>query len=147
MVPDLPEAVHERILALCEKGDVFAAAEDWQKARQTYREAQALLSSPSCQSEAAVWILGALADVEFLSREYEEALVSATSAIAAGGLGNPFLHLRAGQAALELSRMDLAADELCRAYMGGGVEVFDGEDEKYLRYLQGRIRPPASGEW
>lgn len=53
-------------------------------------------------------------------------------------LGNPFLHLRLGQAQLNLGNEDRAADELMRAYMGGGPEVFEIEDGRYLAFLKTR---------
>ena len=52
-----------------------------------------------------------------------------------GGLGNPFLHLRLGQVLLDQGHDDLAADELMRAYMGAGAEIFESEDGRYLRFL------------
>ena len=36
--------------------------------------------------------------------------------------GNPFLRLRLGQVQVELGALDEAADNLTRAYMGGGRE-------------------------
>lgn len=54
-------------------------------------------------------------------------------------MGNPFLHLRLGQCQFELAALDRAADELARAYMGGGPELFSQEDPKYLAFLKTRI--------
>jgi len=47
-------------------------------------------------------------------------------------IGNPFLHLRLGQCQFELKALDRAADELMRAYMGGGPDLFKLEDPKYI---------------
>ena len=55
------------------------------------------------------------------------------------GLGNPFIHLRLGQAYFELENPEKAADELARAYMGGGVDIFMEDDPKYLSFLETRI--------
>ena len=52
-----------------------------------------------------------------------------------GGLGNVFLHLRRGEVLFELGEMESSADELMRAYMGGGPEAFAREEEKYLLHL------------
>jgi hypothetical protein len=57
-----------------------------------------------------------------------------------GGLGNPFLHLRFGQILFESGDHDLAADELIRAYMGAGDEIFENEDPKYLNFLKTRAK-------
>jgi hypothetical protein len=52
--------------------------------------------------------------------------------------GNPFIHLRLGQAQLELGNEERAADELMRAFMGGGHEIFESDDQKYLDFLRTR---------
>jgi hypothetical protein len=41
--------------------------------------------------------------------------------------------------------MDRAADELTRAYMGAGDEIFQ-DAEKYFAFLKTRIKPPG-GKW
>lgn len=65
----------------------------------------------------------------------------------ARGDWNPFLHLRLGQAQLELKNEVRAAEELCRAYMGAGKEIFAKEDPKYFDFLKTKISPPSSGLW
>jgi hypothetical protein len=55
-------------------------------------------------------------------------------------IGNPFLHLRLGQCQFELGALDGAADELMRAYMGAGSDIFKDQDPKYLRFLQSRAK-------
>jgi hypothetical protein len=41
----------------------------------------------------------------------------------------------------ELGDMERAGDELTRAYMGGDKEIFDGEDEKYCRFVNSILLP------
>ena len=55
------------------------------------------------------------------------------------GLGNPFIHLRMGQSYYELGKMEKASDELARAYMGAGMEIFMEDDRKYLEFLETKI--------
>ncbi len=62
-----------------------------------------------------------------------------------GGIGNPFLHLRLGQVLFDRDELDGAADELARAYMGGGPEVFAQEDPRYMAFLSTRIDLKARG--
>jgi hypothetical protein len=57
-----------------------------------------------------------------------------------GALGNPFLHLRFGQCQFELGELDRAADELMRAYMAAGAEIFKDQDPKYIAFLKSRAK-------
>jgi hypothetical protein len=61
-------------------------------------------------------------------------------------IGNPFLHLRLGQCQLELGNESRAADELARAFMGAGIEMFLSQDPKYLTFLKSRLAAPP-GCW
>jgi hypothetical protein len=56
------------------------------------------------------------------------------------GLGNPFIHLRLGQAYYELGNLDKATDELTRAHVGGGLRIFLEDAPKYLEFLETRIK-------
>lgn len=58
-----------------------------------------------------------------------------------GSLGNPSIHLRLGQLYFDLRHFARAADELTRAYMGGGIELFMEDDSRYLAFLETRISP------
>jgi hypothetical protein len=55
-------------------------------------------------------------------------------------IGNPFIHFRLGQCQFELGNLDRAADELMRAYMGAGREIFDQDDPKYFQFLATRAK-------
>jgi hypothetical protein len=55
-----------------------------------------------------------------------------------GAIGNPFLHLRRGQILLDQGENDAAADELMRAYMAEGADIFADEDPRYLSFLRTR---------
>ncbi len=56
-------------------------------------------------------------------------------------VGNPFILLRLGQTYFELGNMKKAADELVRAYMGVGTEIFEGEDPKYFDLVRASTYP------
>ena len=66
-------------------------------------------------------------------------------------IGNPFIHLRLGQCQFELGNPDRSADELMRAYMGGGPEIFGNDDPKYLEFLSTRATdiqlPRKKSKW
>ncbi len=108
-----------------------------------YLRALELLPQPVHQWEAATWLFTALGDVLFLQRNYLEARESLKAAMhCPRAIGNPFIHLRLGQVNYELNELARAKDELARAYMGGGDEVFEGEDPKYRLHIEEIVRPP-----
>ena len=46
----------------------------------------------------------------------------------------------------QLGQMDKAQDELTRAYMGAGRDIFANEDPKYLAYLETILQPMPGHE-
>lgn len=92
--------------------------------------------------------MGAIADSYFFLGDFSEARKALEYAmVSPGGLGNPFLHLRLGQCQYELGVEDRAAEELTRAYMGAGKDIFALENPKYFEFLQTKILPPANSDW
>jgi tetratricopeptide (TPR) repeat protein len=139
---ELDDATHARITSLSERGNALAESGDLDGALQAYRQALAIVPAPVHEWEAATWILAALGDVLFQQGKYSEARDSLKEAIRCpGAIGNPFVHLRLGQAHYELGEHERAKDELARAYMGGGDELFEGEDRKYKVFIQEILRP------
>lgn len=103
---------------------------------------------PHKQVSEAAALFAKLGDVYFQGGAVKTALRAYTDAISSeGAIGDPALHLRLGKAKLELGKEALAADELCRAYMGGGAEIFEGQDPKYFDFLKTKILPPSDGKW
>ena len=90
----------------------------------------------------------------FLAGSHEEGLNVAHEIAGAFAtekfLGNPLFHLRVGQCLYELLDQDerelsgpgTMHDELARALIGGGIEIFDGEDPKYLAAITKVSKPP-----
>jgi tetratricopeptide (TPR) repeat protein len=143
--PELDDELHSQISALCEAGDALAEKGRLDAAIEKYQAAFELVSEPFSEWEASTWILATLGDTYYLKREYVQALDALQRAMhCPGAIGNPFLHLRLGQVQFELADEARAADELTRAYMGGGEEIFEGADPKYLTWLKSILRPPRS---
>ena len=93
------------------------------------------------QWEAATWILAAVGDVNFLGGDYVAGRDNLSNAMRCpGAIGNPFLHLRLGQCVFEVGDLDRAADELMRAYMGAGTDIFKDQDSKYIHFLQTKAK-------
>ena len=135
----LDPATHEEIKTLCGRGDQLAEAHAFEEAIAEYNRAWELVPEPKNNWNAATWILAAIADACFLGGYRTSALEAVEYAMTSpGGVGNPFLHLRYGQLLLDVGEKDRAADELMRAYMGGGTEVFEAEDSRYLDFLRTR---------
>lgn len=142
---ELSNTIYDRIKALCAEGDLLAEAEDYPAALGRYWEAWDLLPGPQIDWEAATWILAAIGDANFLGGDFVAGRDNLSLAMhCPGGIGNAFLHLRLGQCQFELGNLDRAADELTRAYMAGGAEIFV-DDEKYYAFLKTRLQPPAEG--
>lgn len=145
---ELAGSIHEQIKALCSEGDSIAEKGDYPGALRKYWEAWDLLPEPQKEWEAATWILTAIGDANFLGGDFVAGRDNLSMAMECpDGLGNPFLHLRLGQCQYELGDMDRAADELCRAYMGAGAEIFKIDDPKYFEFVTSRLEPEPNVPW
>jgi len=141
---ELEAAAHETIQAQCAEGDRLAAAGNYREAIAEYNRAWGLIPDPKNEWAAATWVLAAIADASFLGGfkiTAREALQYAMSC--PGAIGNPFLHLRYGQVLLDAGELEPAADELMRAYMGAGHDIFDKEHPRYLEFLKTRATLPV----
>jgi tetratricopeptide (TPR) repeat protein len=142
--PALPDEIHEEITQLCAKGDELMENEDYNGGYSLYVKAYQLVPEPREDWEATTFILVGIADARFFLNQFEKALEPLNHALhCPGGFGNPFIHLRLGQCYFEVGDLDHAAEDLCRAYMGDGRDIFESEDPKYLAFLATRIDPPA----
>jgi hypothetical protein len=141
---ELPDEIHHQIQDICRKGDALAGRGEFREARKTYWTAFDLVPEPREDWNATTWILAAIGDSFFLERDFKHGVDAFSDAVrCAGGLGNVFIHLRMGECYFELGDEKRAADNLTRAYMGGGREVFAKEDPKYFRLLERVLKPPA----
>jgi tetratricopeptide (TPR) repeat protein len=139
---ELDEATHARLTSICTEGNVLAEAGDLDGALKMYQRALEIVPEPIHQWEATTWLFTALGDVLFLQRRYAQARDFLAEAMhCPGAIGNPFIHLRLGQTQYELQEHDRAKDELARAYLVGGDEVYAGQDPKYLLYIKEILRP------
>jgi hypothetical protein len=140
MPAELPAELHSAIVELCSAGDHLAEARQFEDALAKYNAAWEMVPAPKTEWNASTWILAAIADACFpggFRTSAKEALEYAMHC--PGGIGNPLLHLRLGQTLLDTGEQDRAADELARAYMGAGHEVFADQDAKYLDFLKTRL--------
>ena len=137
---ELTDQIHGEIKRLCTVGDRLAKRDELGPALTAYGEAFDLVPEPKTDWHASTWILAAIGDANFLGHDFTAGRDNLSFAMRCpDAIGNPFLHLRLGQCQFELAALDRAADELARAYMGGGSELFTQEDPKYLAFLKTRI--------
>ncbi|MDK2127003.1 hypothetical protein [Parachitinimonas caeni] len=140
MNQQLPDYVYAQVTNLCGQGNELMQMADFVSARGKYIEALQLLPENHKIWEAATWIYVAIGDTHFHERNFEKSFRCFFNAIQCPkGLGNPYIHLRLGQSYFEMGDLEKAADELVRAYMGGGMEIFMEDDPKYLEYLETKI--------
>ena len=136
---ELDDELHEKIRAHCARGDDLADRRRFADAITAYNEAWELIPEPKNNWEAATWVLAAIADSAYLGGYATAARDGIEYGMTCpGALGNPFMHLRFGQILFDSNEKDRAADELMRAYMGDGLEIFAQEDSKYLSFLKSR---------
>jgi hypothetical protein len=102
----------------------------------------------------AFWMLVSGANSQFSIGDFEgciDTLETASNLFKDMGLviGNPFFHLRVGQASLKVDPISIsdnssaATDNLARALICGGTEIFKGEDPSFLIEITAILRPPA----
>jgi tetratricopeptide (TPR) repeat protein len=145
---ELPDELHERIKVLCAKGDALLKDAAYEDAIAIYNQAWALVPHPVIDWNASTWILAAIGDACFLGGFHQSGIEALEYALQCpDGFGNPFIHLRLGQCAYEKGSEELAAENLARAYMLEGKEIFAVDSPKYFDYLKTKIAPPASGVW
>lgn len=138
---ELSESIDAEIKNLCAAGDALAAQAEHAAAVAKYDQAWQLVPDPKNQWEASTWILTAIGDSCFLIDKFKSARQALEYAmVCPGATGNPFIHLRLGQVLFEAGELDLAANELIRAYMGAGEEIFLKDDPKYLAFLKTRAK-------
>ena len=136
-MPGLSAALQQAVDQLCAEGDALADLARYPDALALYWQAWDLLPEPQIACEAATWILAAVGDANFLGRDYEAGRDNLSTVMhCPGGIGIPFLHMRLGQCQYELGDHASAADELLRAFVGGGEELFEEEDPKYQDFLE-----------
>jgi len=142
---ELSGELDAEIKRLCAAGDAQAERRQFSEALAHYWAAWDLLPEPKTEWEAATWILAAVGDANFLGGDYTAGRDNLSNAMhCPDAIGNPFLHLRLGQCQFELGALDRAADELIRAYMGAGADIFKDQDPKYLKFLQSRAKDVAA---
>ncbi|MEJ7805860.1 MAG: tetratricopeptide repeat protein [Telluria sp.] len=147
-MPSISNELQAEIDYLCAQGDAHADLDRFPDALALYWQAWDLLPEPKIECDAATWILAAVGDANFLGRDYEAGIDNLSTVMhCPGGIGIPFLHMRLGQCQFELGDHARAIDELERAYLGGGPDLFEDEDPKYRDFLEAHRPEPERKAW
>lgn len=145
MASELDDDIYSKIVELSEEGDSFLEEDSFEQAIEKYNLALSLLPKPIEEWEASTWLLTSIGEAYFFNENYEDALQTLQLAMhCPDAIGNPLIHLRLGQVQLEIGNELKAKDELVRAYMGGGEEVFEDELPKYFDLVKQSIDIPES---
>lgn len=145
-MPELDDSTCAQIRVLCDRGDRLVDDGHLARALEVFWSAWDLLPEPRTAWEAATWILSAIGDVNFQQRDFGAGRDNLAVAMhCPDAIGNPFLHLRLGQCQFELGNLEWAADELARARVLGGPELFEAEDPKYLEFIMSKLEEPPGG--
>lgn len=139
-INELDNKIHHQILQFSKAGDEYMEQGNYLKAIAQFRTAFELVPKPYQDWEASLWLLTSLGEAYYFNGEYSQAHTALAKVMhVPGAVGNPLIHLRLGEVQFELGDTKRAADELLRAYMGGGEEIFEDEDEKYLDFLKQNV--------
>jgi hypothetical protein len=142
-VAELPKECFAEVERLCNEGVAQMGKREFLGASDSFADALDRIPEPVVQWNAGAWILVAMAECAFRAGSFGSAVDPLMDAmLGPGTIGNPWVHLRLGQCLLEVGKAERAADELARAYRGGGREIFKDQDPAYLAYVEKVLRPP-----
>lgn len=130
--PILGDELTTKVKQLCYRGYQHYDEGDYQRALRTFYQAWLLLPKPQTRWREAGWVLTAIGDSYFRTRQYKQSCEALRSALLCPVAGrSPFLHMRYGQSLYELGDEEDALQQLQTAFELGGSEVFAREHVKY----------------
>lgn len=139
---ELPDDIYEQIEALSEEGNDLSDDDDPAGAEAVWRQAMDLLPEPRVDWEAYTWLSASIGEACYQQGKIDDAVQSFFDALnGPGGQDNPFVHYMLGKSLLKQDQPDRAIDELLRAYMLDGVDIFDSDEAEgpdMLQMLQDR---------
>ena len=144
---EIPDQIFEEITTLSERGNQLASNGQLAEALSTFKQALALVPEPQGERDSAFWLLVSIGDMEFLLGRYPESRSVLMSAVTQfeEARSNPFVRMRLGQSMYELGEEKEAANWLAGAYLSEGVQIFDQDDPKYLRFIKSQLEAPTGG--
>ncbi|HEU0053187.1 MAG TPA: tetratricopeptide repeat protein [Longimicrobium sp.] len=139
----LPPDIQDEVDRLAEEGNAWMDTGEYVQALAAFRRGIEVLPPPRDRWDAAMWFLAGIGDaLWFLGRHVNARPIWDDAIVFVGGFGNAFVHLRRGQTMYELGDYGEAANELLRALLLGGAELFADDSRKYWDFITSRARPP-----
>lgn len=133
---ELPDDIYEQIERLSEEGNEHSDEGNFPEAIEVWSQALSLLPEPRQDWDAAMWLYASLGDAYYQSGDYSMAKDALFNALnCPDGQGNPFIHYMLGKTLVKLND-EGAIDELLRAYMLDGVDIFDSDEDEGPDTLQ-----------
>lgn len=139
---EISEQLQSELDKHSEEGNKYFDNNEYDKALKIWKKALELIPEPKKNFSESVWFLTSIGDIYFMQGKYEEAFNNfedAKNNLSGDGINNPFILLRLGQSAFELGKKDFATENLLRAYMLEGKEIFEEDDKKYFEFLKSNI--------
>lgn len=147
MEEELDDELYDQIESLSEDGNVFVDQDDYIAALKKFEEALALVPEPKTKWEAAFWLYASIGDMYLFLEDYKASADAFYNALnCPDGQESAFVHLRLGEALFEIDEKEEALDNLLRAYMLEGKELFKDEEEKYYDFLKNNVEGIGENE-
>lgn len=139
----MSKKIDAQVAEIARKAKDYSFEGNFQATIEEYNKALDLIGENIKRSKHAVMLYSGIGEAYFLQNKWEDALEFYGNAVMSdGGLGEPLIHLRLGQLRYELGQKEKAKDELMRAYMGGGMDYFQGENPKYFGLIRDIVNKP-----
>jgi|TARA_B110000116_G_scaffold268621_1_gene283031 tetratricopeptide (TPR) repeat protein len=123
-----------KVRTLCASGYREYDQQRYSEALRLFYQAWLELPKPQSSWPESTWVLSSIGDCYFRLQQFEQGCESLTSALhCPAGQQSPFIQLRLGECQHELKQPILACKHLRKAYDMGGNNIFNGQDQKYLR--------------
>ena len=127
----------EAIREILGEADKYSEQEMYEDALKLYFRAMKYVHNPIIDYEISTEIITCIGDTYFFMGDFDKADQSFNDVMMCpNATANPYIRLRRGEVALELGNIVKARTELACAFMNGGMEIFDGEDNKYLEFIK-----------
>ncbi|WP_260986209.1 tetratricopeptide repeat protein [Bordetella genomosp. 13] len=129
---ELPDDIYEEIEALSEEGNELSDEGEYEGAESVWRQALDLLPEPQTKWSAYTWLTTSIGEACYFQENYAGAAQMLFDALnGPDAQENPFVHYMLGKALWRRGDdPERAIDELLRAYMLDGSDIFEGDEDE-----------------